>query len=59
MCPKDLIKKINSKTKAIIVVHMLGVAADLEKIKKICKTKNIFIIEDTAWGIGAKLEKII
>ncbi len=57
MCPKDLIKKINSKTKAIIVVHMLGVAADLEKIKKICNKKNIFIIEDTAWGIGAKIRK--
>jgi 8-amino-3,8-dideoxy-alpha-D-manno-octulosonate transaminase len=54
MCPLDLEKKINSKTKAIIVVHMLGVPANLDKILKICKRKKLFLIEDTAWGIGGK-----
>ena len=54
MCPSDLKKKITKKTKAVIVVHMLGVPANLEEIKKICKIKKIFLIEDTAWGCGAK-----
>ena len=33
MCPKDLKKKITKKTKAIIPVHMLGVAAEIDEIK--------------------------
>ncbi len=52
MCPVDLLKKISKKTKAIILVHMLGSPGNITKIKKICKRKKIFIIEDTAWGIG-------
>ncbi len=55
--PNDLIKKINKKTKAIIVVHMLGVPAKMDEISKICKRKKIKIIEDTAWGCGGKFKK--
>ena len=54
MSYEDLTKKISKKTKAIIVVHMLGVPTDLINIKKICKKKKIILIEDTAWGCGAK-----
>ena len=54
MCPKDLSKKITKKTKAVIPVHMLGFAADMSSIKKICKKKNIKILEDNCESIGAK-----
>lgn len=54
--PLDLKKKINKKTKAVIVVHMLGVPAKILEIKKICKGKKIFLIEDTAWGCGGKVK---
>ena len=37
MDPKDLIKKINNKTKAVIVVHMLGVPCRIKEIKKLRK----------------------
>ncbi len=57
MCPKDLAKKISKKTKAVIVVHMLGVPSNLYEIKKICKKYKLILIEDTAWGIGAKYKK--
>lgn len=57
MCPFDLKKKITKKTKAVIVVHMLGVPANLDEIKKICKNNKIILIEDTAWGIGGKFKK--
>jgi len=56
MCPNDLERKITKKTKAVIVVHMLGVPAKLDKIKSICKKRNIKLIEDTAWGCGAKFK---
>lgn len=54
MCAKDLLKRITKKTKAVILVHMLGSPGNVADIKKICKKKNIYLIEDTAWGIGGK-----
>ena len=53
--PKDLKKKINNKTKAVIVVHMLGVPARMNEIVKICKKNKLILIEDTAWGCGGKI----
>lgn len=47
---------INKKTKrrifAIIIVHTWGNAADIIKIHKICKLKNIKIVEDAAESFG-------
>lgn len=54
----DLEQKITKKTKAIIVVHMLGVPARLKKIKAIANNHNIPLIEDTAWGCGGSYEDI-
>ena len=42
----DIIKKINSKTKAILIVHLYGFACDFRKLINICKKKKIKIIED-------------
>ena len=50
--PKSVEELITEKTKAIILVHMLGVPCEIEPIKKICKKHNLFLIEDTAWGCG-------
>ena len=51
MCPIDLEKKISSKTKAVIVVHMLGTPANMNEIKRICIERGVKLIEDTAWGV--------
>ena len=56
MDPIDLEKKITPKTKAVIVVHMLGTPAKLKEIKDRCQRNNLFLIEDTAWGCGGSLE---
>lgn len=56
MDPKDLSNKITSKTKAVILVHMLGVPANLKEILSICQNHGLFLIEDTAWGCGGKFE---
>jgi 8-amino-3,8-dideoxy-alpha-D-manno-octulosonate transaminase len=52
MDPKDLEKKITLKTKAIIPVHMAGVAARMDELIAIAKKKNIPILEDTAQAVG-------
>jgi dTDP-4-amino-4,6-dideoxygalactose transaminase len=44
---------INSKTKAIIVVHYAGVACQMDEITGIAKKNNIPLIEDAALSIGA------
>lgn len=54
MDPIDLEKKITKETRAIIVVHMLGVPSQMNEIKKIADKYNLYIIEDTAWGCGGK-----
>jgi 8-amino-3,8-dideoxy-alpha-D-manno-octulosonate transaminase len=41
------------KTKAVLLVHMCGAAADLDGILTVCKEKNVMLIEDTAQALGA------
>lgn len=40
--------QINSKTKAILPVHLNGRACDMKSILKIAEKHNLFVIEDTA-----------
>ena len=47
---------INSKTKALAVVHYLGVPVDMELINKIAKKHNLFVIEDCALAPGTILD---
>jgi 8-amino-3,8-dideoxy-alpha-D-manno-octulosonate transaminase len=53
--PEDLRRRITSRTKAVIVVHMLGSPARLCEISAICREYNLILIEDTAWGCGGSL----
>ena len=39
---------INSRTKAVIAVHLHGQMCAIDKIKKICDTYGLFLIEDCA-----------
>lgn len=44
----DLKKKISSKTKAVIAVHLYGQAVPITEIKKICEQHGLMLIEDCA-----------
>ena len=54
MCPEDLKRKITKKTKVIIPVHMLGVSAEIDKIKKIATKNNLIVLDDNCEALGAK-----
>ena len=56
MCPKDLAKKITKKTKVVIYTQMNGRVGQIDKIAKICKKRNIFLIEDAAHAIGSYIK---
>lgn len=47
-------KKISSKTKAVMAVHIYGHAVDLDPLLRISKKYNIYIIEDAAEALGTK-----
>ncbi len=49
---------INSKTKAIAVVHYLGVPVDMPKVLQIAKKHNLFLLEDCALAPGAKIDNV-
>ena len=49
-------KKITKKTKAIFCVHVLGLSADMFKLKKLAQQKKLMIIEDTCESFGTKLK---
>ena len=51
---KDLKKKISRKTKALMLIHVLGVSTNMDKLMKILKKNRIILIEDTCESIGAK-----
>ena len=52
-------EKITTKTKAILVVHLYGQSADMDKIINIAESKNLFVIEDCAQSHGAKFKEDI
>ena len=48
----QLEKNISKKTKAIVVPHLYGQMCNLQKLKRICKNKKIYLIEDCAEAFG-------
>jgi perosamine synthetase len=46
--PQDIRKKITSKTKAIMAVHMYGNVCDMSEIMQIAKENKLYVLEDSA-----------
>ncbi len=46
-------KAITPKTKAIVPVHLFGLAANMDEIMALAEEYNLYVIEDNAQGIGA------
>ena len=52
--PLAVAKKLTSRTKAIIPVHLFGQAAALDEIRALTEPMGIQIVEDCAQAIGAR-----
>ncbi len=52
---KNLQKKINKKTKAIICVHLAGLPCNMNEINKLAKKNKVKIIEDCSQAHGASI----
>jgi perosamine synthetase len=51
-------KAITKNTKAIAVVHYLGMPVDMHRVCEIAKAHNLFVVEDCALAIGTKIDDI-
>jgi len=53
MDPAELTRRVTPRTRAIIVVHLYGLPADMDPILAFAKTRKLPVIEDNAQAIGA------
>jgi dTDP-4-amino-4,6-dideoxygalactose transaminase len=51
--PSDLSRRVTKKTKAIIAVHLYGLAADMDPILDFARMRDLRVIEDNAQSLGA------
>lgn len=49
---EDVRRKINTKTRAIMAVHLYGQACDMDALATLAKQHNLFLIEDCAEALG-------
>lgn len=54
--PEQIVSKITSKTKGILVVHLYGQLCEMGKIIEIAKENSLKVIEDCAQAHGAELD---
>jgi dTDP-4-amino-4,6-dideoxygalactose transaminase len=55
--PRDIAEAIDSSTRAVVIVHAAGVISpDIPKIRDVCDSRNVVLVEDAAQAIGATLE---
>lgn len=52
--PKEVEKKINNKTSAILAVHVFGNPCDVENLSKLTKKYNLKLIYDAAHAFGVR-----
>jgi 8-amino-3,8-dideoxy-alpha-D-manno-octulosonate transaminase len=53
--PEDLKRRITSRTRGIIAVHMSGAAINIEPITEVARERGLFLLEDCAQANGASV----
>jgi perosamine synthetase len=53
---EDAERRITSKTKAIIVVHLYGQSTDMDAVMALAKKHSLYVIEDCAEAIGTRFD---
>ena len=51
--PADVEKRITKKTKAILLVHQMGMPADIDAFQELCNRHSLIMIEDAACAAGS------
>jgi dTDP-4-amino-4,6-dideoxygalactose transaminase len=56
MDPAELERRVTPRTRAIIVVHLYGLSADMDPILTFARARSLPVIEDNAQAIGASFK---
>jgi dTDP-4-amino-4,6-dideoxygalactose transaminase len=51
-------KKITARTRAIAIVHFLGMPVDMVRVNAIAKKHKLFVMEDSALAVGSTLDGV-
>jgi perosamine synthetase len=51
----EILRLITRKTKAIAIVHFLGIPCDMPKIMEVADRYNLYVIEDCALALGTRI----
>jgi perosamine synthetase len=54
--PETIAKCITSRTRAIVVVHLYGFAADMPSIMRLASAHCLMVIEDAAQALGSRID---
>lgn len=52
----DVRAKVNSRTRAILVVHLYGYPCDMHEIMSIAQENNLYVVEDCAEALGTEYD---
>lgn len=55
--PQDVAKKLSTRTKAILIVHLYGNPADMSALTRISEENGVYLIEDCAEALGASYKE--
>jgi perosamine synthetase len=56
--PNSVVKAITNKTKAVLAVHIYGLAIDMPALSGICNAHGLYLIEDAAEVIGQTINGV-
>src|SRR5229473_6142950 len=51
--PAQIARRVTPRTRAIVVVHLYGLATDMDPIMELARKKSLPVVEDSAQAIGA------
>jgi len=52
----DVARRLTSRTRAVIPVHLFGQCADMAALDALCRDRNVIVIEDCAQALGADFD---
>ncbi|MBC8050986.1 MAG: DegT/DnrJ/EryC1/StrS family aminotransferase [Chitinophagales bacterium] len=53
--PESVEEAITPKTRALLVVHQMGMPADMERLTRLAERSGIVLVEDAACGLGSEI----
>jgi len=53
--PEAAERAITTRTKAILPVHLYGLAADMPRFVELCRSRELVLLEDAAQALGARV----